>query len=80
MDLKGDYPGAPTCDVPSPVPPAPELFLLCALYVLDALFLESIREETTTCSLQVTVICNAEAKTILTNHILTIIQPAPETP
>lgn len=82
MLLVWGYPGASTCGVPSPVPPVPEQFLLCAPYVLDVLFLESIRADTTTCSLQFTVlvICSAETKAVLANHILKILQPAPETP
>lgn len=76
------YPGAPTCDVPIPVPPAPELFLLCAPYVLDVLFLKSLRAQTMTCSLQVTVLVlrSAQTKAVLTNHVLRILQPGPETP
>lgn len=77
MLLKWGYQGPSACSVPSLVPPASELLLLCVPYVLDVLCLEAVRTETTTCSLQVTVLvnCTAETKSVCTTHILTIFQP-----
>lgn len=71
-----DYPGVPTCDVPSHVSPVPELLLLCAPHVLDGLSLEVVRAEATICSLYVTVhiSCGAETKAVRTNHTPTILQ------